>query len=126
EELVHEVLFHPDVPRQEIRGEGFRELCVLVERTARCRFRQQGDRAVRCRRRRRHTERLSGEASLPEEGLGPKERDHRLFSLTREDRELDLPPLDEEHSVRAITLREDRLALTVVPSDTADARRRQQ
>jgi hypothetical protein len=64
---------------------------------------------------RRHPQRLAGQASLAEEGSRPEERDDRLFALFGQDRQLDLPSLGEEHSVRRVTLREDHLA--VAPRD---------
>ena len=74
-------------------------------------LRQPNDRALRHRGGGRHAHGLAGQAALAEEVSGPEERGDGLLALRGEDRQLELPPLDEEHGVGGVTLREDRVAL---------------
>src|SRR5207302_7564144 len=101
-------------------------LGILVQRSDHRLFRQQGDRAIRYRGRRCHPYRLAGEAPLSEEASWSEDPDDRLLPLSREDRQLDLSSLDEEHGIRAITLREDRLVLPAVPGRSSRADRCEQ
>src|SRR6185436_10721889 len=76
--------------------------------------------------RRRHAHRLAGQTSLAEEVAGPEQGDDGLLALSREHRQLDLPVVDEEDRIRAVALREDRLALLVVAGRPSLTDRHQQ
>ena len=115
EELVHEVFFDPDVPRQQIRRErsensasswsarsiaGFGSTTIELSVVAVAVDMRSGWPA-------RHPS--------PKKSPGPRSAMTACLPCCERTVSLTFPSLDEEHGVRAITLREDRLALAVLP-----------
>jgi hypothetical protein len=113
EELVHQVLFDPDVARQQVRDERLRELRLAVEQSDHALLADADQAGRRDRARGGHTERLGRQTAFAEEAASFQDADDGLLASRGDDRELDLAALDEEHGIGRVPLGEDDLLVSI-------------
>src|SRR6267378_6143791 len=99
EELVHQVLFDPNVARQQIRGEELRELRLSMEQADHGGPAHADDAGRLNRAGGGHAERLARQAALAKEALSLQDADDGFLPSRGDDRELDLAALYVEHGV---------------------------
>ena len=89
EELIDQVLFDPDVPREHVREEPVRRTsgCVVQHRGSSSSFSITST-PLASRRGRRHAARLARETAFAEEIARVEHRDHRFLAGARQDRQL--------------------------------------
>jgi hypothetical protein len=85
EQLVEQIFFDADVPRQHVRQETFREGWVGMKLAHHLSLLNSENGARRHRRRRRHPPRLARKAALAEEMAGLEKGNHSLLSRMRQD-----------------------------------------
>ena len=111
EELIDQVLFDADVPREHVGDESIGELRLCVQRSDHLLFLDAQHVRRHHGRGGAHAERLSGEAPFAEEITRAEHRHHGLLAGRGQDGELDGPILKIEHAVGRRALREhDRAA----------------
>src|SRR5690606_18756274 len=113
EEMIDEVGFDAQVPRQHVRNEPFRERRLVAQQLMhrgllddqQCRRRGRGGRP--------DANRLTRERTFPEEVTRTQHGHHGFLASPGEHRDLDAALLDVHDGVARLTLREDGLPLRV-------------
>ena len=128
EQLVDQILFDPDVPRQHVRDEPIRQRVLLVQEAHHLRLVHEQHRAVCHRRRRPHADGLPGQTAFTEELAGPQHRHYGFAARFRQHRQLDVALPDVEDVIAGVALLEDdRVAwilddrLLLTPADSRKA-----
>jgi hypothetical protein len=108
EELIDQIFFDSDVPRQHVSQKAIRERGLAVELPHHVRFLdgQDGARGHGCRR--CHPLRLAHQAALAEEMASIEHCDHSLFSCVRHDRQPNNAYLQVQNARGPIALRKDQ------------------
>ncbi len=107
EELIHQVLFVPDVARKQVGEEKFREIMLFMEHAGHQRLIDPYKAAIGDGRGRSNAQWLSGEASFAEKVAAIENGYDRLFALPGGYRNSDLASPDVKDRIRPVSLSED-------------------
>src|SRR5688572_9247893 len=115
EELIHQILFDPDVAGEQVGDEELGELRLPVEEGHHGFLADAEDGARLYRVGGGHAEGLTGQATLTEEVARLQYGDDRLFPMRGQDGQFHLAAQEIEDRVRGVALRENGLPGAVVP-----------
>ena len=110
-QLVNQILFVSDVPRQQICDEHIGKGVFPVKRVHHCLFLNPQNSAIRHRGCRAHAQRLSCKRTFAEETLLTQYADRRFLAILGDNGESYLACLQIENCVGGVPLREDGLLL---------------
>ncbi len=122
-ELIDQVFFDPDLPRQRVRDEPIRHRMLLVQHPLHCFLGDEQDHARRHRGGAAHPDRLAGQTALAEEVSGLQHAHDRFSPGLRHHRQFDGARLDVQDTRAGVALLEDGRARCVLRNRLCHSRR---